>query len=33
MTKNIIEVDPDKFPWLDLNRYTCCMGVENAGIL
>ncbi|MEE2948659.1 MAG: RidA family protein [Chloroflexota bacterium] len=33
MTKNIIEVDPDKFPWLDLNRYTFCMGVENAGIL
>ena len=33
MTKNIIEVDPDKFPWLDLNRYTFCMGVENSGIL
>ena len=33
MSKNIIEVDPAKFPWLDLNRYTCCMGAENSGIL
>ena len=33
MSKNIIEVDPAKFPWLDLNRYTFCMGAENAGIL
>ena len=33
MSKNIIEVDPVKFPWLDLNRYTFCMGAENAGIL
>ena len=33
MGKNIIEVDPAKFPWLDLNRYTFCMGAENAGIL
>ena len=33
MSKNIIEVDPAKFPWLDLNRYTFCMGAGNAGIL
>ena len=33
MSKNIIEVDPAKFPWLDLNRYTFCMGAENVGIL
>ena len=33
MGKNIIEVDPAKFPWLDLNRYTFCMGAENSGIL
>ncbi len=33
MTKNVIEIDPAKFPWLDLNRYTFCMGAESAGIL
>ena len=33
MAKNIVEVDPQKFPWLDLNRYTFCLGAENAGIL
>ena len=33
MSKNIIEVDPAKFPWLDLNRYTFCLGAENGGIL
>ena len=33
MSKNIIEIDPAKFPWLDLNRYTFCMGAEKAGIL
>ena len=33
MGKNIIEVDPAKFPWLDLNRYTFCMGAEKGGIL
>ena len=33
MSKNIIKVDPAKFPWLDLNRYTFCMGAENSGIL
>ena len=33
MSKNIIEVDPAKFPWLDLKRYTFCMGAEQAGIL
>ena len=33
MSKNIIEIDPVKFPWLDLNRYTFCMAAEKAGIL
>ena len=33
MSRNIIEVDPQKFPWLDLGRYTFCMGAENAGIV
>ena len=33
MSRNVIEVDPQKFPWLDLNRYTFCMGAENAGIV
>ena len=33
MSKNIIEVDPAKFPWLDLDRYTFCLGAENGGIL
>ena len=33
MSKNIIEVDPAKFPWLDLNRYTFCLGAESGGIL
>lgn len=33
MAKNIVEVDPAKFPWLDLNRYTFCMGAESAGIV
>ena len=33
MPRNIIEVDPEKFPWLDLNRYTFCLGAESGGIL
>ena len=33
MSRNIIEVDPDKFPWLDLRRYTFCMGAENSGVV
>ena len=33
MSRNVIEIDPQKFPWLDLNRYTFCMGAENAGIV
>ncbi len=33
MPRNVIEVDPRKFPWLDLNRYTFCMGAESGGIL
>ena len=33
MPRNIIEVDPQKFPWLDLNRYTFCLGAESGGIL
>ena len=33
MPRNIVEVDPQKFPWLDLNRYTFCLGAECGGIL
>ena len=33
MPRNIIEVDPQKFPWLDLNRYTFCLGAESGGVM
>ena len=33
MPRNIVQVDPQKFPWLDLNRYTFCLGAESRGIL
>ena len=33
MGKNIVEVDPQKFPWLDLRRYTFSMGAEKDGIV
>ncbi|MBI4234205.1 MAG: hypothetical protein HY686_07185 [Chloroflexi bacterium] len=33
MAKNIIQVDPAKFPWLDLRRYTFSMGAEKNGIV
>ncbi len=33
MSRNIIEVDPKKFPWLDLQRYTFCMAVESNGLI
>ncbi len=33
MSKNIVQVDPQKFPWLDLRRYTFTLGVESKGIL
>ena len=33
MPRNIVEVDPQGFPWLDLNRYTFCLGAESGGIL
>ncbi|PKB73339.1 MAG: hypothetical protein BZY75_02390 [SAR202 cluster bacterium Io17-Chloro-G7] len=33
MSKNIVEVDPDKFPWLDLRRYTFSLAAENSGIV
>ena len=33
MPRNIVEVDPQKFPWLDLNRYTFCLGAESGGIM
>ncbi|MDP7511989.1 MAG: RidA family protein [Dehalococcoidia bacterium] len=32
MSRNIVEVDPKKFPWLDIARYTFCMAAENAGV-
>ena len=33
MSKTIIDVDPQKFPWLDLNRYTFCMAAESTGVV
>ncbi len=33
MPRNIVEVDPQKFPWLDLNRYTFCLAAESGGIV
>ncbi len=33
MPRNIVEVDPRKFPWLDLNRYTFCLAAESGGIV
>ncbi len=33
MPRNVVEVDPQKFPWLDLNRYTFCLAAESGGIL
>jgi len=33
MSRNVIEVDPAKFPWLDLRRYTFCLGAESHGIV
>ncbi len=32
MSRNLIQVKPEKFPWLDLNRYTFSMGVEHRGV-
>lgn len=32
MPRNLIRVDPAKFPWLDLRRYTFSMGVEKDGV-
>ncbi len=33
MSKNIVDVDPDKFPWLELRRYTFCLAAEHSGIV
>ena len=33
MTRTVIEVDPDKFPWLDLRRYTFAMAAEKNGVV
>jgi enamine deaminase RidA (YjgF/YER057c/UK114 family) len=33
MSRNVVEVDPKKFPWLDLTRYTFCMAAENSGVV
>ena len=33
MPVHAVEVDPIKFPWLDLNRYTFCAGTESSGIV
>ena len=32
MPRNVIQVDPDKFPWLDLRRYTFSLGTEKDGV-
>ncbi len=32
MAKNVIKVAPEKFPWLDLRRYTFSMGTERHGV-
>ncbi len=32
MKRNVIQVKPEKFPWLDLKRYTFSMGVERNGV-
>lgn len=33
MSRRVIEVDPGKFPWLDLRRYTFCLGAESGGVV
>ena len=33
MVRNIVQVDPAKFPWLDLRRYTFSMAVEARGVV
>jgi enamine deaminase RidA (YjgF/YER057c/UK114 family) len=33
MKRNVIQVKPEKFPWLDLKRYTFSMGVERNGVV
>ena len=33
MPRSIVEVDPQEFPWLDLNRYTFCLAAESGGIV
>ena len=33
MVRNVVQVDPAKFPWLDLRRYTFSMAVEARGVV
>lgn len=33
MTRNMIQVAPERFPWLDLRRYTFTLGVEGHGVV
>ena len=33
MAKNIIQIAPEKFPWLDVSRYAISMGVEKDGMV
>ena len=33
MSRSVIEVDPQKFPWLDIRSYTFSMAAENQGIV
>ena len=33
MSKNLVHIDPTRFPWLDLGRYTFTMAVESGGLV
>ena len=33
MGRNVVQVDPEKFPWLDIRRYTFSMAVEARGVV
>ena len=33
MGRNVVPVDPEKFPWLDIRRYTFSMAVESQGVV
>ena len=33
MVRSVVQVDPEKFPWLDVGRYTFSMAVEARGVV